>query len=523
MSKLIFIFLTIALSYALKAQNLEMGPMLETPYKSFTPQILELRNGLLYAADFEKSEHFSEALPDEIILQVYNQNTLDLKLNVQIEPREVFERRQSVSLMEVALLGNYFVCFYRGFTPTGNLVEVYAQRVNSQTGAVEVLDTIFSKKVQHPGELESEAIIYQKLGLLNLCMNTTKSRILIHHIALSPSSEDYIERVLLLDENLAPLLTRDFILRNPEDGMAMNKLVDSQGSVYSYSNRKMVMLDFTRGYQRLEQPIPDKLIPANAFVRQLCATIHDNGNIAWAGLYGTVDLEDTEENKDASETRRGDTQIEGVVYLEVDAATKQLKRTRRSKFSEDLINEFLNEELMKYHLDTEINDVFTSFEFFRVQDFSCLIGEAADYNNPAGVNYNDLLLTTFDEMGEVLWVHRLPKLQSYGPVNRATGYLSFSDDETLYILFQDDLENFEEGVRKVYDLRKANHHKYLIPVLYSFNKETGNFLYEPKLNWKFGKDLKILPAQAYQSEEGEPVYVFLRGDENYRLSRFSLY
>ncbi|MEQ9262625.1 MAG: hypothetical protein RLP14_05625 [Owenweeksia sp.] len=486
------------------SQSIKVGPMVEAEFVQFEPYIRGEDKQNIYVADFYYEDLIVESFDKATLRQNYRKTfELDIKETA----------RYKLELESFLFLDGYFIYLISGNYYRDSYSELYVHRINASTGVKEPIDTILHQK---GGEGDAGT------GYYRIHTSKNKTRLIVHYISPNEELERYYEKLVLLDSEMNTIIEKEYVKSDKDELISFNKIIDDEGSIYYLEGNEFVFLDYYQDYEEWREPLPNDIFESNARPSRINGGFNNKGNLVVTAMYLTEDAENTDENKPYMERLQGDHQLEGIVYFEIDGFNKEIIKAKVSKFDQAFIDEFLTENMIKDEMEAEVNNLFNSFSFKFLDDATVLIGESVPNSaKPDERLFNDMVVFVFNEDGSLRWGHRIHKSQLWNNGNKTTSYFSFSDEGNIYVLFQDYDRNFEGNKREQYNLRLADKAKYVIPVLYRFDKVTGENDYEVRRNWNSGKELKLNPNFADQSEPGDPIYVFIKYREDYRLARIN--
>jgi len=512
----------------LSAQTLIKGPIYENrPYTGIyvikssqlsllNPVVLGEDSSNVYAVEIAINRSSDVFL----VVEGFNKHTLE----------RVYSKKHELNVTtvneieEIYLLNDKIVLFSseEDVRDWKYVVELTYTQIDIKTGEKEKTDTVLSFTLEDTPIVTTQKKLNNRLGRFKVHASRNGKRVLVNYVRKDYEVDRFFNRVILFDEEMNILYDKEFIKEREEDIMQFTKLVDDEGSIYYIGdNNKLVFLDYYKGYEKWTEPILLDEIESNVR-RKIYATMGFNpaGNAILVAPYVTIDIEDTEENKEKKETKEGDTQLEGLIFMEVDGFNKELKLSKTSKFNQSFIDEFKSDWHIKKELEAEVNDEFNSFDFYYPDKSTTLvIGEAFDYFDDR-VYQNDLIVCTFSDSGQLVWAHRIRKLQRAHSA-QSSGYLYFSDKKYAYVLIQDHKKNIEDNKRTNDRLRPVINDNYVVPILYKFDLKTGEVSYEIKPQWNGDEDFKAYPGTGYQKKLSSPIYIFLQSRDEYQLAKIT--
>ncbi len=521
---ILFIFLILASSQnQILAQKLVKGSVNKAREKTFKPNIMGEDDKNIYIADMRVDNFGSPYL----IIESFSKFTLERNYSKEFPIDLTGSMREMRRLESVTFLdGNiiYLVSSTRR-TKKGDdgerdhISELQAFLIDGETGDILPVDTIIKTNFQDLPAVGGASKFYGRIGRYDVTTSKNNKRMLVTYTSHNYELERTFQRIYVFDAKLNLIKEQELIKSEDEADELIPKsvTVDDEGSIYYLEDGDLVLLDYFKDYEEWREPMPNDIFESNADASHISGTFDKDGDLVITASYYTTDVEDTEENKEKWETKEGDTQLEGVIFMKVNTLDKEIAQVEVSKFDQDFIDEFLNEDLIEDGLDAEVNDVFNRFRYDFTDEATYVVGEALE-KGKKGTNYNDMVVYSFDMEGKLRWAHRVPRIQEGNYELTTHGVMTFFDEQYIYLLFQDEKDNIDEmGKRDVMDPYPLDHDIHAVAVLYRFNKETGEFNYSVRPDWNSGKYFKINPNFSLTSKEG--IFVFMKDEKEYQLAR----
>ncbi len=515
--RLLIMLLLLAFGWVVEGQEVKVGKTHKSKFLHPSPNIVGQDEENFYTA------YLTESPPLKLGIESFNKNTLERNYKKIIDPKLEVNFSVMNTFEHFLFMDGYFIYFVQGVFFKASYTEIYAYKIDALTGEEMPPDTLLHQDVENLSTVMSTGKYLERIGEVHFSSSKNNERLVIQYSSKDFEIDRYYEQLVVLDGELNEILKKTEIKSSKEELIPHRKVVDSEGSMYYIENGELVFLDFFQNYEEWREPLSSGFFESNAKPVGLSGSFGKTGNLVLSAFYLTEDLEDTDENKDASERREGDTQLEGIVYIEVDLFNKEVATARLNRFDQSFIDEFRTQDQLKYNIEAEVNDIFKSFKYHFTDSITLLIAEAGiRMSIPKGTwrTKEDLAIFAFDMKGRLIWSHRIPKRQeaSDSRMNNIIGYFSFIEDRELHILFQDYDLNFEDGKRNINDLRLADKNKYMVPVLYSINLNNGKLNYELKKNWNSdSKTLVISPMNAIQDDvEENVIYSFRMNKRKYQ-------
>ena len=503
----------------LMAQKLVKGPINKASEKTFKPNIMGENEDNIFIADMRVDNMGYPYL----IIESFSKTTLERNYTKEFKITVGGYR----SLESVTFLDGNIVYLISSIRRTKkdadgereNISELEAFLIDGETGEISPSDTIVKSNYQDMPAVSGMSKYYDRIGRYEVTTSKNNKRMLVTHTTHSKKLERTFQRIYVFDAQLN-LIKDQQLIKAAEDAHELvprSVTVDDEGSIYYLEDGDLVLLDFYKDYEEWREPMPNDIFESNADASNISGTFDTNGDLIITASYYTTDLEDTDENKEKQETREGDTQLEGVVFMKINTLDKEIETVEVSKFEQDFIDEFLNEDLVDDGLEAEVNDVFNRFSYDFTDEATYVVGEALEQGKK-GTNYNDMVVYSFDTDGKLKWAHRVPRFQEGNYELTTHGVMTFFNEEYIYLLFQDEKDNFDElGKRDIMDPYPLDHDIHAVAVMYRFNKETGEFNYSMRTDWNSGKYFKINPNFSLTSDEG--IFVFMKDEREYLLAR----
>ena len=523
LSVAVLLILSVGLITQVSAQVLVKGPVNRAKEKTFKPNIMGEDEKHIFVADM-RVDNFGYPY---LIIECFEKTSLERLYTKEFAIDLTGSMREMRRLESVTFLDGNIVYLVSSTRRTkkgddgerDHISELQAFLIEGQTGEILPVDTIVKTNFQDLPAVGGANKFQGRIGKYEVSTSKNNKRMLVTYTSHNYEIERTFQRIYVFDSKLN-LVKEQELIKSADDAHELiprSVTVDDEGSIYYLEGSDLVLLDFYKDYEEWREPMPQDIFESNADATHISGTFDENGDLIITASYVTTDIEDTDENKDKYETREGDTQLDGVIYMKINTLDKEIDIVEVSKFEEELTDEFLNEDLVDDELDAEINDVFNRFRYDFSGDHTYVVAEALA-KGKKGTNYNDMLVYSFNNEGKLEWVHRVPRMQEGNYELSTHGVMTFFDDKYIYLLFQDEKDNFDEqGKRDIMDPYPLDHDIHAVAVLYRFNKETGEFNYTYRPDWNSGKYFKINPNFSLTSEEG--IFVFMKDERDYQLAR----
>lgn len=519
----LFSFIILA-SVTLTAQKLEKGPVNKQKEKTFKPNIMGEDESSIFIADI-RLDNLGYPI---LIVESFSKTTLErnyteeFEIDVTTASVAVGNKLESVTFLDGNIV--YIISSTRRTKKNEdgereNISQLIAFLIDGDTGESLPADTLIHTNFQGIPAISSMSKYMDRIGKYEVTTSKNNKRMLVTYTSHNFKLERTFQEIYVFDNQLNLIKKQELIKAQDEadDLIPARVSVDDEGSIYYLEDGDLVLLDFYQDYEKWREPMPSDIFESNADASNITGNFDKNNDLIITASYYTTDVEDTDENKERNETKEGDTQLEGVIYIKVNTLDKEIAKVKVSKFEQEFIDEFLNEDLVDDGLEAEINDIFNRFRYDFTDDATYVVGEALEQGKK-GMNYNDMVVYSFDNDGVLRWAHRVPRLQEGNYELTTHGVMTFFDEEYIYLLFQDEKDNFDEkGKRDIMDPYPLDHDIHAVAVMYRFNKETGEFNYTVRPDWNTGKYFKINPNFSLTSEEG--IFVFMKDEKEYQLAR----
>lgn len=517
-----FTSLVIFISVGLMAQTLTNGPLTEIHDLEPKPSISGFDEENIFLTDMVAEDVFPSGFQYYLYAECLDKKTLEVKYQKEYEMNIDFSSKAAGSLETVLYQDGYLNYFVSVLYYKENRKELLVYRIDLKTGEELPPDTLLRIEYGETKTFVNTSKYHARVGFFNFHTSKDKKRLLIHNKSRNSELGKTYEKLYVFDSDLKLIKEKEFVSDKEEGLIPKGLIIDNEGSIYYMEEEEFVFLDFYQDYEEWKEVIPKDVMESNAKVKRLTGSFKEDGNLIIVGHYVTEDLEETNENKEGRETEKGDTQVEGVLFMEVDGFNKEIKQVMVSKFDEEYIKEYTDDMHVRKKVEPEINDVFTEFTLRFTDSMTFVIGEVSGLMDD-GYMRGDLAVYAFNKQGQLQWAHRIGKRQ-LGRVKslNTTGFLPFLDDENLYILFNDDGVNLEDGKRPILEFEELNDDDYAVPILYTFDMKSGEFDYQIKTDWLIDEDTKLLPYFGRQLKNSEPIYIFQKSRKERGVSRITL-
>ncbi len=512
----VYFFILLFLSCPIYGQSIKFGSREKADFQNYEPRIRGEDESSLYVADVFLSD---------VILESFDKRTL--KKNYHKEYRIIPKHgiKSILELKRTLFIDGYFVLFVSGQYFDDSHSELYVHRFKASTGEKESMDTLMYTRIEDLPIISTQQKLANRLGRYQIQASPDKEHIVIHYANLHYEIGRFFEQIVVLDKELQVVKNKEFVQEKESQLIPKGIEVDNEGSIYYIDGNELVFRDIYQDYEEWREPLPTDLFESNASPVDITGAFNPAGNLIVTASYLTEDTEDTDENKEGKETREGDTQIEGMVFLEVDGFNKEIVKAKVSRFDKTFLDEFKDKYHVKRGQEAEFNNILSRFRYSFTDNYTILIGHSVPGLIGTGMYmYGSVVVFCFDEEGTLSWAHRIPKFQIFKTnwKSTLTGYQNYLDDDYLYIFFQDDEDSFEGNKRNVLKLKTLDNNKHAVPVVYKFNLKTGKMEYDLMRRWDTDEKLKLDPHYGYQGEVGEPLYIFGKHKKHYRISRIDL-
>jgi hypothetical protein len=512
------------LPYPLSAQNLFKGEVYDILGTSFHPNIIGEGETNIFVADI-KSDYRGGIT---MTLEAFNKKTLDRSFSKEYQVATARNPLSAMYLEAVSVLDGdviYIVNSVRVKRKTSSSTTevssaLKAFRIDGETGLISDSKTLISKSFQEPSDNNAFSANRRSTYSYSVVTSPNNKRIMVSLTTRDAELNRFFQKIHVFDSELNLLKEKELIKSEDElyELVPGGVTMDDEGSIY-YWDQELVILDYYKDYEEWREPVPMDNFESNADLGSISGSFDSQGDIVITGTYLTTDIENTSEPKMREERMKGDTQLEGLMFMKVNTMNQEIELVRISKFEQNLIDEFLTKDLLDQSLEPEVNDVFNSFSYDFSGDHTYVIGEAVEIEKKAA-RFGDLLVCSFDKEGNLDWAHRVPRLQKSKSKLSCYGLMTFFDSDYIYLLFQDEKSNFnEKGERNELGLKELSGDAFAVPVLYRFDKKTGAMNYSVRPRWTSGGTFVINPNYSLTTNDG--IYVFMKDENNYRLTRIS--
>ncbi len=407
MNKLvIFAFFTLVFVKA-RAQDFEVtwGPSLESGSKYSDPKILGEDDNFLYAVDFINQRKV------DFILERIHKKTL---------------KRELINDLEMPG-GEEFYFTYEGMDfLNGNFVlfaSTYDKEQNNSLLKSFTIDAESGKYIDNQLLFENEVEKENRKGLYRMYKSEFGEMRMFHYLTYYKKQKKTKEVFLLLNGDLEKVLDKTLFHEKYSNNAAYNYLLDDEGSIYFKRKNNIVVYDANLEYEEWSQEIDLKEGELGAYLADFTFRINADNSLILTGSYYTVDGKNTDENKSYWERMEGDTQVEGMFYMEIDGISKETRLVKLSRFKTEFIDQFRTERDIKKGRAAEINEIPTRARTIYKKDGGLILVtenySSIRYFDDKGkldgedFYYSDLLIFNFSTEGQLLWATRIPKNQKF--------------------------------------------------------------------------------------------------------------
>ncbi len=179
----------------------------------------------------------------------------------------------------------------------------------------------------------------------------------------------------------------------------------------------------------------EKIAPEDKLIRDLRLTVDNKNNIICAGYYSNTDL----------------VAIHGSYFMKINGLTLKKETEYTNEFSDEFMYQRMSKKetnQLKNHGEASNYDPQSLNKIFPLSDDNTLMIHE-QYSIKSGSNGGAYNIYTFinviclDPEGKMLWGQKIPKYQQSPPsINDAwTSYLIMQEDDTYYLLFNDNEKN----------------------------------------------------------------------------------
>lgn len=499
---------------ALSAQKIKTGPIYEADEIKHIPQIMLEDEDKIYLVE-----------PDiqNFIVEAFDKNTLKRIYSKKIEG--IFPQRDVVTkatIEKVLYIDGSIMVVLSGASVQGGSTELLACKIDPKTGNKIETKQLYSANIEDVPKVGVSGRMWGRLGFYKIYISKNKKRFLAHYKRYNFDLAKFYEQLILFDSDMNVVLRKELDREStntmiPDEGVE----VDDEGSIYYLQNNNIVFLDYFQNYDEWKEPLPKDIFSINAEPSKVTATFNNQNHLIITAAYVTKDIEDTEEFKLKRDTKEGDTQVEGMIFIEVDPFEKEILKVKVDMFDKSFLNEFKTKKHIKKGYEAEFENDLTLFRYHFVGNKTILLGHKYEKLEGVGVYYEHIVIFLFDENGELTWVHRIPKRQAstVSLVNEVCGYLSFIANDKVHVFFQDAKGNFKGEKRNTLNLGTLMIEKEALATVYTIDIDSGEMDYKAYADWNLEKDLALDPYQGTQKEEGAPIFIFGDDDDKYCLYR----
>ena len=518
-------------SFSLAAQNFDHGREFESEFQGYEPSILYEDEKHLYSVDYNS--------PD-ILLQIFDKrNNVAKKMHIIPIP-ELQKVRESIS--RFGFIGNKLVLFMEMDYYRDDRYKLVAYTIDPERGRIDDEITLMDK----PYERSREKGYYQ------VKISRDHQSAVINTATYYDDRDITEQTIVLLDNKLEEVASREFTVRGKELEVSTRTLIDNEGTIYFLSDKELLMYDPYNDFEEWREAIPTNDLAPNGALVNPSLSFRPDGNLVISAFYRTTDAEDQPDaNLSRSDRREGDTQIEGVKFLVFDPLNQEFVAEKLTMFDQKFIDDFRSDDDKHDRHDGEINQNFNDLKFhFDEQGNSYLVAQpywvTRNYDQNGNLtaeyfHYDELMVLAFDANANMKWKERIPKRQMYywssmfGFINGSHGttffmgpdkiagffdYNSYVKDGKLFVFYNDMLVN-RAGKRQDQELETYRKIKKGNPVIQEIDLKTGKR--SGKVVTKMAREkMFVKPKLLMYSEMEDTFYYFLAYKKRMQLNSFKL-
>lgn len=493
--------------FIILAQNLKTGPVYEDAFYDYAPQILGAKDSLLFAADIDRNQ---------IVIESYRKDDLSRKYHKVIETNASIQYPRVVLIKDLFYTNGYFVYFTAMTNFRFAVSELYMHRINALTGEEEPKETIIAQMLDL-SDYQLGMPLENWLGEYFISYSENGNRTAVVFSFINNANRKVYEYIMLFDENMQRIKEKEIIRESLAETIPPGILVDKEGNLYFLRGNDIVLLDYFNDYEEWAEPLSMEGVASNGQLQIGAVKFRNNGNLVLAVEHLTTDIEDTDENKERENRKAGDTQIEGMGYMEINTLYQELKHSKLLPLDSSLLEELQTFEHKEKGWEAEMNDEYT-YEWKFLPEQTILIGEAGFDGTAFQDYFNQLVVFCYSKEGDLQWTKVIHKKQQSKEAYTSS-YASFFDSEYLYLLYNDDPDNYLNNIPKA-EIDKWKEKSDNVPVLARLDLKTGEGMVKSRPDIRV-EDFAFQPVFARQVDAGEPLYIFMKDGRDYRLAQIN--
>lgn len=491
------------------AQLLTTGPVYDDGHFKYAPQIVGENDSLIFTADIDYGD---------IIIESYRKKNLVRKYRKVIKTGATFSYPIALVIEDLLFTEGYFVYFTAKTYFQQAVSELYMHRVNALTGEEETKETVIGQMIDL-SDYKPHMPLQNWLGDYYIASSEKSRRTVIIFSFTSNTNQRIYEYIIVYNERMERIKEKEIVRESQFETIPPFVTVDEEANLYFIRAGNIVLLDYFKDYEEWNEPLKIEGVASNGRPKIATGRFMDNGNLKLAFEHITVDIEDKEENKKRDDQRAGDTQVEGIGFMELNTLYQEVRESKFNKFDATSLLDFRTFEDIEKQQLVEVNDEY-SYRWINVPGHNILLAEAGPNPNEENRHFNQIVVYSFDEKGKLKWTRVIHKDQEVKRSEQSVSYAPMADTNYLYLLFEDHPDNFVGQARQA-EIEKWSDSDDHIPVTAKIRLTSGEMELLPRNDLKV-EDFVFQPVYSRQLNTLGPVYIFMKDKGDYRLARLDL-
>lgn len=489
--------------------NITWGKEEKHPFKTYLKKIICEHQGQLYTyrtsgESLKRNEHF---------LEVYNSQHMHLLERFSL--KGIYDGDALVE--DIKYIGEKLVVFY-SVLDRENVRTAYAQVINfdgKTTGAAIELDKLtFSKR--------------KNIGVFDFVVSEDSTKLLLYRNEPFDKYANEKFTYVVLDKTLKTLWRKEIELPYTDRYFEITEYrIDNNGNVFMLG---AVYPDKTKGEKSTTRFVQPKYIVfsyhyaenelseyeiqlENKYISDITFRLNDKNDLVVGGFYATTP----------------GSGIQGTFFMRIDDESREVTSTNLKAFDKDFMRNFLSER--RVEKGRGLTDMYFDYFILRSNGGAVLVGEQyyaqhicyQDFRTGNMIctyhfYYNDIIVVNIDELGNITWTRRIPKLQH--TVNDNGFYSSYSlgvIGKKLQFIYNDHPKNIQPTQSQATDkIRVMSGASAAVTVLVSID-ENGNMVKQPLFSARGGN--VIARPKIFKQISPNQLVVFAQRGRKYSLGK----
>jgi hypothetical protein len=395
------LLLTLLFSNALLAQELTVGPTYEDAFDHYAPQVIGENDSLLFVVDLD---------PVDIVFESYRKSDLSRELYTKLKAKIRYKIPRPNFLLHMFYVDGYFVYFTENIDVKTAISELHMHRVNVLTGKKETDEIIISQTVSL-ASLASGRVPINQLGNYDIASSQSGKRTAVVFSFVNYETQRIYEYIFVYDNDLRKIKTKQFIRASFENTIQGEIIIDEEANIYYLAGNELVFLEYFTDYEEWREPLPTEGLALNGNLFLQKPEFREDGNMVSVLEHLTTDIRTYKGNKNKKDRKEGDTQIEGLMFVEMNTLNKETKVARMNAIPEKVLKEIRTIKDRQERWDAEMNnEYYYSWHFTPNQDI--LVGEVSPTPDNDERNYGNIIVFSFGHNGQINWSSTIRKDQN---------------------------------------------------------------------------------------------------------------